>query len=166
MSCTPSLTFYAPPPKRGKQALEAIGILPTYRGTAVHDAWPAYGSYACRHGLCNAHLLRELAYLEERDAQDWAASLAALLGEMKAACAAAPERRLSPVMRTDFEVRYDQLLNEGFEANPPPAERSVNKRGRRKQTKAQNLLNYKCSPNSEHCPQRCPSDRSLIHLGQ
>lgn len=138
---TPKLTFYAAHPKRGKQALEAIGILPTYQGTAVHDAWPAYTSYACRHGLCNAHLLRELAYLEEREAQSWAASLAELLREAKIACDAAPESGLSPTMLADFEARYDQLVNEGVEANPPAVEPTHKKRGRPKRTKAQNLLN-------------------------
>ena len=42
----------------------------------------------------------------------------------------------------EFEQRYQELLNEGFEANPPslqPAAQS-GKRGRKKQSKAKNLL--------------------------
>lgn len=140
VTSTPSLTFYAPHPKRGKEALEAIGILSHYQGTAVHDAWPAYGSYSCRHSLCNAHLLRELCYLQERHQQHWAASLAELLREMKVAGEAAPEGQLSEATLVEFGQRYDQLVNEGCQANPPPAEPTVKKRGRRKQSRARNLL--------------------------
>ena len=141
VASTPRLTFYAAHAKRGKQALNAIGVLPGYQGTAVHDAWSSYSSYGCRHSLCNAHLLRELAYLEEREGQSWAASLASLLREAKRACEAAPEGRLSQEARVDIEARYQRLLAEGFELNPAAAEPLVKKRGRPKQTKARNLLN-------------------------
>ncbi len=140
VTSTPSLTFYAPHPKRGKEALEAIGILSHYQGTAVHDAWPAYASYSCRHSLCNAHLLRELKYLEERHQQHCAAAMAELLREMKVAGEAAPEGQLSEVTLRALGERYDQLVNEGYKANPPPAESTIKKRGRRKQSRAQNLL--------------------------
>ena len=49
--------------ERGQEALEAIGILPCFAGTSVHDGWRAYFHYACRHALCVVHLLRELTYL-------------------------------------------------------------------------------------------------------
>lgn len=140
VASTPRLTFYAAHAKRGKQALNTIDILPRYQGTAVHDAWSSYSSYGCRHSLCNAHLLRELAYLEEREGQSWAASLASLLREAKTACEAAAEGRLSQETRADIEARYQRLLAEGFELNPPAAKPLVKKRGRPKQTKARNLL--------------------------
>jgi transposase len=48
-------------PRRGKQAIEAMGVLPAFRGIAVHDAWAPYDSYtAAGHQLCCAHALREL----------------------------------------------------------------------------------------------------------
>lgn len=140
VSSTPKLTYYAAHARRGKEALEAIGILSHYQGTAVHDAWPAYASYSCRHSLCNAHLLRELCYLQERHQQGWATLLAALLREMKVAGEAAPEGQLPEATLRAFEKRYDALVNEGYKANPPPAEAPVKKRGRRKQSRAQNLL--------------------------
>ncbi len=48
-------------PKRGKEAIEAMGILPSFAGIAVHDAWAPYDSYSnASHQLCCAHALREL----------------------------------------------------------------------------------------------------------
>ncbi|MBK8903640.1 MAG: transposase [Anaerolineaceae bacterium] len=36
---TPELTYYQPHAKRGQKATEAMGILPHFTGTLVHDAW-------------------------------------------------------------------------------------------------------------------------------
>ena len=48
-------------PRRGRQAMEAMGVLPSSGGVAVHDAWAPYGTYtAPEHQLCCAHALREL----------------------------------------------------------------------------------------------------------
>jgi len=47
--------------RRGREAIDAAGVLPGYAGIAVHDAWAPYDTYtAARHVLCGAHLLREL----------------------------------------------------------------------------------------------------------
>jgi transposase len=48
-------------PRRGRQAMEAMGVLPSFTGIAVHDAWAPYDTYApAGHQLCCAHALREL----------------------------------------------------------------------------------------------------------
>src|SRR5579884_2488109 len=72
VSSTPEQTFYAHHPKRGGSALDDIGILPQFGGRAIHDEWNAYHRYGCRHGLCNAHHLRELTAVEEQLSQPWA----------------------------------------------------------------------------------------------
>jgi transposase len=48
-------------PKRGRKAIGAMGVLPSFSGVAVHDAWAPYDGYAnAEHQLCSAHVLREL----------------------------------------------------------------------------------------------------------
>jgi transposase len=48
--------------RRGREAMNAAGILPAFTGIAVHDAWAPYDTYypQVTHALCNAHVLREL----------------------------------------------------------------------------------------------------------
>ncbi len=61
VTCTERLTHYAIHAKRGREATEAIGILPAYQGVSVHDGWKPYQGYTqCHHALCNVHHLREL----------------------------------------------------------------------------------------------------------
>ena len=110
VTSTSRLTHYAIHPQRGREALEAIGILPTYQGVSVHDGWGSYRLYtACRHALCNVHHLRELTFLEEQYQQAWATEMKALLREMKAATDFARRGghvRLPPAERADFLARY------------------------------------------------------------
>jgi transposase len=49
-------------PRRGREGMNAAGVLPCFRGIAVHDAWAPYDTYPdlAGHALCNAHALREL----------------------------------------------------------------------------------------------------------
>jgi len=60
-------------PKRGRKAIEAMGVLPSFAGVAVHDAWAPYDGYAgADHQLCCAHALRELqAVTDSAPAGEW-----------------------------------------------------------------------------------------------
>jgi len=146
VACTATLTHYGVHPKRGRRATDAVGILPGFTGTAVHDCYPSYLSYAgCAHALCNAHVLRELIFLHEQHHQAWADELATLLvtaKDLADAARAAGQAHLDPLARAAIAAHYDHLLWQGRAANPataPPADRP-RRRGRRPQTKAQNLL--------------------------
>ena len=53
--------------KRGKDGMKAAGVLPHFRGIAVHDAWAPYDTFedVAGHALCGAHVLRELVAVTE-----------------------------------------------------------------------------------------------------
>ena len=81
---TEKATVYGIHKSRGKEALEAIGILPRYTGTLVHDHWKSYYGYdRCSHAECNAHHLRTLRYLQENLHCQWAGDMASLLLRIK-----------------------------------------------------------------------------------
>ena len=143
VSSTEHLTHYAVHAKRGKAALDAIGILEGFEGVSVHDGWRSYWRYACQHALCNVHHLRELTYLYEEQRQDWAGRMKTLLLDIKAAVAqaqAAGRTSLHPLEVADWKAHYAALLEEGYWANPPDPPPEAGKRGRRKQSAARNLL--------------------------
>jgi transposase len=116
------LTHYAADVRRGKAAIDEIDILPSYRGTCVHDGWLSYTHYSgCRHALCGAHLLRELTYFEELSGvtKAWAAPLKELLLEMKGV--AEREGAHVPAWRVEeLRARYDRRVAEGQEPQPSP----------------------------------------------
>lgn len=64
--------------KRGKQAMDKMGVLPNYEGTLIHDRFSSYFSYHCQHSLCNAHILRNLTYIKEAFQAPWASEMARL----------------------------------------------------------------------------------------
>jgi transposase len=142
---TNQLTYYAIHPKRGSQAMDAIGILPKMKGRAMHDGWMPYFKYFILHGLCNAHHLRRLKFLEERYPQKWVSPMAELLVSIKEAvdkAKAGSRTGLSRKKLTDFEAEYDRLVKQGLRINGPP-KRTLGqpiKRGRIKQSPAKNLL--------------------------
>ena len=130
--------------KRGQEALDFFAILPEFKNRLIHDCWQTYLDLPCLHALCNAHILRELVFIHEEYQQVWAKSLFDLLLDMNkkreeqklVASCFPPERLL------EWRQQYRGILIEGREVNPPiiPAPDTPKKRGRKKQTKAQNLL--------------------------
>jgi transposase len=140
---TEHATFYAIHPKRGSDAIDAIDILPKRRGWSIHDAWKPYFNYPeTKHGLCNAHLVRELVFLIEHYSQAWAKDFLSLLTNMKEKVDTAKsleQSTLSALQVAVFEQVYDRIVELGERANPPPV-RQPNQRGRLKQSPARNLL--------------------------
>ena len=129
---TASYTLIHASATRGLEAVRAAGVLIGYRGVIVHDRLALYWKLTtARHGICSAHLLRDLAQAATVATQKtWAEGLAGLLVEINTACDDARSRglkALAPAARNAFTARYDQLVAAAIAANPePPSRRKRN----------------------------------------
>lgn len=139
------LTYFEPHAKRGQAATDAIGILPEFTGVLVHDAWATYFKYQLlSHALCNAHHLRDLTALVENDRQQWAALMIICLLSAKELVDTARQAGETE-LPTDYIERihqvYEAIVSLGLEENPlPDTPLPPGKPGRRKKTKARNLV--------------------------
>ena len=133
------LTFYGVHTKRGKEAMDDFNILPNFTGRLIHDFWKPYLKYDCEHGLCNAHLLRELTFLFEQHKQVWAKKMLTLLVEMNDFISEHDDQ-LTFKQKEPWIRKYHEILIEGWETNPLPERSLKRKRGRPAKTKSQNLL--------------------------
>ena len=142
---TKEATYYAIHQKRGTEAIDAIGILPEFQGTAIHDGWPAYFQYEqCWHGLCNAHHLRELIFIKEQLKQPWAEAMIGCLLKIKKKVDQAKEQGqtfLSDWQMSYWRHRYQSVIAKGYRANPrsDPSE-TQRTRGRPRKGKARCLV--------------------------
>lgn len=131
--CDENLSYFGLHDKRGHTAMMEMGILPEYRNIMIHDFWKSYFRMeAATHGICCAHLQRELVYAEEQMKQSWAKPLYDLLGEMlhrRKELEALGIKGFSWEEWSRFSARYDSLIQQGFCENPAP-EKSKRKRGR------------------------------------
>jgi len=121
---TPSATLYTCHARRGRQAMDAAGVLPDFAGIAVHDCWKPYWCYPeVEHALCNAHVVRELTGVWDATGQTWAGKLARVLEQMNTAVSAAKDAgraTLQPAVLAGWHARYDTLCAQGRASNPAP----------------------------------------------
>ena len=123
--CNGTYTLVHASATRGMDAIVQAGVLIGYRGVVVHDRLAMYWKLkSAKHGVCAAHLIRDLAAVAAVAGQSaWAGGLARLLVEINGACDTARERGLKAVSaksRTTFTARYDTLVSEALAANPDP----------------------------------------------
>jgi hypothetical protein len=127
-------------PKRGREAIEAIGVIPRYGGVVIHDCWASYLAYDhCGHGLCGSHLLRELTFIVDAHGYAWAANMKRLLQEI---CAIVAKRKRKKLTRNEYknlQKRYRNILTQGEKELPPIPPRQNGKRGRIAKSDAHNL---------------------------
>lgn len=137
---TPSATYYSIQNSRGVEGINATGILPHFKGVAIHDSWPAYLKYPCGHATCNVHHLRELTFAHEEEKVRWAKEMFDWLLDAKKVVEEAPASGLSEETRLGYEREYHRILEEGLKEYPAPEVPAKKKRGRKKQSKSKNLL--------------------------
>jgi transposase len=133
VASTPTLTFFGVHHKRGKEAMDALGVLPGCHAWLRHDFWKPYLKYDALHALCNQHLLRELKFLSEEHQQEWASDLADFLVNQKNAPQTAiglDEEQFNVVL-----TQYRRIVSDGRKLHPRPPDQ-----GRSPQTKEANLL--------------------------
>jgi transposase len=139
---TEKLTYYHHHKKRGKEAMNEIGILPNFKGRIIHDFWQSYFNFDCQHSLCNAHHLRELNFVIEQEQAIWAKEMKELLLEIKTSVDKAKENslnRLSSHQLLNYEKKYEVILEKALKFYPD-IKAITKKRGRKKQDKGKNLL--------------------------
>lgn len=121
--------------KRGSKALNSEdSAIVDFKGRAIHDCWKPYFKFDCDHGLCAAHLLRELTALIEQGSH-WAADMHKLLMEAYFAS----EKGTKVV--ANFDKLQEQYLKicEIADKEEPPIEYK-NQRGKPKRSKGRNLM--------------------------
>lgn len=135
-------TFYGIHAKRGKEAIDEFGILPEFQGTAIHDHWFPYFAYAqVKHGLCNAHHLRELTFVYEHEKEEWAKEMMEFLHNAKKQVELNSEQEcLSQEQIKTLEKEYATIVMRGMEYHFRLAPLESKKKGKRKQRIGKNLL--------------------------
>ncbi len=135
-ACTSLFCYLFVHAKRGKIALEDTpSVLKDFMGWAVHDCWTSYFDFsACKHALCNAHILRELQALVEKHSI-WAGQMHAFLLELYQQ---SQKRRVVLTDRGYWEEKFQQICTQADLEEPPPTKGA---RGKPKNSKGRNLLN-------------------------
>jgi transposase len=127
--------------KRGKEAIEAINIIPRYAGKIIHDCWASYLSYDhCGHGLCGSHLLRELTFIIETNGYAWARNMKRLLQETCVKVSKSTEKKLDDKDLVNLQKRYRHILTRGAKELPVIPAKQTGKRGKLAKSDAHNLL--------------------------
>lgn len=112
--------------RRGRQGIDAHGVLPDYGGTVVHDAWRPYDCYTtATHALCNAHLLRDLQQVLDCYPQPaagqaaWARQAIDALIMLRdlAAAAAVTAKPVDPARRKHLQARFTSAAVDGMRHN-------------------------------------------------
>jgi transposase len=155
VNATKWLTLYGWHRNRGQEAMDSIGVLPTYSGRAIHDRWSSYDHYPCAHSVCGAHLLRDCLLVAEQGQQPWAQAMYELLLRMLQAAEQWRARGAKAVPQAERDalvLQYFEVLTQGFAAHQalappetaPPLSSATGtwpkKRGRPKQDDSKNLL--------------------------
>ena len=138
VASTATHTHYDLHAKRGKEAMDVIGILPHFTGNCVHDRYGSYEKYEnCQHSNCNAHHLRDLQYIEEEMNRSWAKRMRRFLvwsNHLK------KQGALDEVTISALSRHYDNILSHALLKEPDELLTTSGKRGRKAKNKSLRLI--------------------------
>jgi transposase len=134
VASTSLLTLLVAHRNRGQTAVDDAGVLANMSGTLIHDRAAMYWNYAGnRHGLCVAHLCRDLAGIAtHRRHQGWAEALRSVLYEAKKTCDAARQRGDPALSEDELEAitaGYSVALGAALETCDPCVHPDANTKG-------------------------------------
>ena len=155
-SSSADYTFQTINKKRGKEGIDANGVIPNSTGVAVHDCWGTYWKYTnVVHAVCCAHLLRELAGIQDNEpSRMWPEQFAGLLIRMKSKKQRdidQGKQAASPYHLHKFSREYDRILKLADDECPLPPESTEKKKGRRKKGKERSLIERLSNLKAEVC---------------
>lgn len=144
VASTENLTYYAMHGKRGEKAARDIGILPDFKGTAVHDHWKPYYRFTdCTHAECNSHHLRSLKDVVENYHQEWAENMAALLVEIHHRVEALKVQGIPQMEQEELQLwqgQYHSIVSDGITEDSQKSTQMLNRKGKPKKSKPLQLL--------------------------
>jgi hypothetical protein len=142
-ACTRFLTFLQWHAKRGRAAMNEMGILPVFHGRLMRDRLSSYDVYECDQSVCGTHLQRDARGVFEQTGQQWAQRMEEALETMNNVAHFWRDhgaRSVPKPIRDYWVTEYFAILVAGYAAQPPPPKPLPKHRGPPKQTPAKNLL--------------------------
>lgn len=144
VASTDKFTHYFHHETRGTTAMNNAGILPQFKGNAIHDFWKPYYCYPeCNHGLCNAHHLRDLQGVADSYNYEWPLEMKAFLKRIKTVVDTAKDNgknKLSPSEIKKIDCEHRELIDKSYKEMPPPPKKIKGVKGSGIKGKAWNLL--------------------------
>jgi transposase len=148
------MTYYMLHQKRGRVAMDDMDVIPNYSGILVHDHWKPYNHYNnATHSYCNAHILRELNGITEKESIIWSKNMHTLLTNMNIAVHKAKKSAktaLSQEQIKKFIKHYEKIIQSANNYYQQPDNITKKARGRPKQEKGKNLLDRLSKYQDEH----------------
>lgn len=135
-ACTLVLSYIFVHTNRGKLALnDTKSVIKDFFNWAIHDCWSSYFEFSdASHALCNAHILRELYALIEKESV-WAKKMSDFLFELYENT---QKGTIILSNQAEWKEKYRKICEQAASEEPLPIK---NPRGKPKNSKGRNLLN-------------------------
>lgn len=139
-----NLFYLYPHEKRGIDAIIDGGIMPNYRGIAIHDHWKSYFAFQnCDHAECVQHIMRNLQSIVDSTGDSWAMQMMELLRHYYHQRKQLQEKGIETFSETEvfeFLKLYDVILEEGRNDHIKMYPPNITKKGKEKKDNAIKLI--------------------------